>query len=307
MSSGPISDNGHAPIPAVSTAPLERRESTHPGPAACRAQMLLMPHSFVTITIEPPHCGRWTKLMSRAGEGRWGRMTTYEILITDVTCYSNLYCVAGWDLRAGRMIRPEPPDANMAYEPSKFWAGQGPGRSFSVGNVVRIAANPPPAQFPFPHATEDRIVVAGPTVQVLGALDSPRTVAAVAAGVSRTLGAAFDNALVRPPSGKAYVPAGHNGRSLGAIEITPAQLRFFEDAYPGKKTKLRARLVVDGNWYNLSVTADAARTRWLQNGLAALQGDVQASGRLHVRVGLSRPWGGRPNECVAQINGVYLL
>jgi hypothetical protein len=87
-------------------------------------------------------------------------MATYQIVVTDVTCYGSLYCVAGWDLHADCMIRPEPPRANMASEASKFWDGRfaGPGQFFSVGNVVRFDAAPPPANFLFPHATEDRIV-----------------------------------------------------------------------------------------------------------------------------------------------------
>ncbi len=236
-------------------------------------------------------------------------MATYEVLITDVTCYGNLYCVAGWDVHAGRMIRPDPPGANMTYEPSKFWDGQyaGPGQIFAVGNVARIDANPPPAQFPFPHATKDRIVGAGTTIRVLRALDSSGTVAAVTAGVSATLEAAFDNALVRPPSGKAYVPTGDNVRSLGAVEIRSNQLQFHQNTYNPNKPKLRARFTIGGNLYDLPVTADAARTRWQQNGLAALQGDVQASRRLHVRVGLSRPFAAMPNQCFVQINGVYFL
>ncbi len=127
------------------------------------------------------------------------------------------------------------------------------------------------------------------------------------AGVSATLEAAFDNALVRPPSGKAYVPAGDNVRSLGAVEIRPNQLQFHQNTYNPNNPKLRARITIGGNLYDLPVTADAARTRWQQNGLAALQGDVQASRRLHVRVGLSRPFAAMPNQCFVQINGVYFL
>jgi hypothetical protein len=226
-----------------------------------------------------------------------------------VTCYSDLYCVAGWDVQARRMIRAEPPGANMAYEPSKFWDGRYAGRSriFAVGSVVRIDANPPPAQFQFPHATEDRIVGDVTTIKVLRALDSPGTAAAVAAGVSPTLEAAFDNAPVRPLSGKAYVPAGRNSRSLGAVEIGPNQLQLFQNTYYPKKPKLRARIEISGKLYDLPVTADAARTRWQQSGLAALQGDVQASARLHVRVGLSRPFAAMPTQCFVQINGIYFL
>jgi hypothetical protein len=176
------------------------------------------------------------------------------------------------------------------------------GQIFSVGNVVRVEASPPPPDFPFPHATEDRIVGAGTQMQVLGVLDLPGTAATVAAGVSPTLAAAFDGALVRAGSGKAYVPAGHRGRSLGAVDIAAAQIEFFEDAYQGGNPKLRARLTIGGVVYDLSVPADAARTRWKTGGLAALQADVQAGRRLHVRVGLSRPFPAMPNQCYAQSN-----
>jgi hypothetical protein len=171
-------------------------------------------------------------------------------------------------VQARRMIRPEPPGANMAYEPSKFWDGRYAGRSriFAVGSVVRIDANPPPAQFPFPHATEDRIVGDVTTIKVLRALDSPGTAAAVAAGVSPTLEAAFDNALVRPLSGKAYVPAGRNSRSLGAVEIGPNQLQLFQNTYYPKKPKLRARIEISGKLYDLPLR----RTRRERGGSRAV-------------------------------------
>jgi hypothetical protein len=234
-------------------------------------------------------------------------MATYELVITDVTCYGSLYCVAGWDRQAGRMIRPEPPGANIASEPSKFWGGQlaGPGRFFAVGNVVRFEAAAPPGNFPFPHATEDRIVDLARPMHVVGAFDLPQTIAAVVAGVSPTLVAAFNGALVRAGSGKAYVPAGHNGPSLGGVDIAAGQIAFFEDAYQGGNPKLRARLTSGGVVYDLSVPADAARTRWKTAGLAALQADQQAAGRIHARVGLSRPFPAMPNH--AQINGIYFL
>ncbi len=50
-----------------------------------------------------------------------GTVATYEIIVTDVTCYGSLFCVAGWDRLIGRMIRPEPPGANAADEASRFW------------------------------------------------------------------------------------------------------------------------------------------------------------------------------------------
>jgi hypothetical protein len=113
---------------------------------------------------------------------------TYELIITDVTCYGNLYCVAGWDLRNGGMIRPEPPGANSAAEASRFWEGQyvGVGKLFAVGNVVRFEATAPPREFPYPHATEDRIFVSA--IPTRGKQFTLRQLAqSVAAGVSSSL------------------------------------------------------------------------------------------------------------------------
>jgi hypothetical protein len=147
-------------------------------------------------------------------------MPNYEIVVTDVTCYGSLYCVAGWDLERGRMIRPEPPGAGPA-EASKFWDGRfaGPRQVFSVGNVVRFKAARPPAGFLFPHATEDRIVAGGTDIELVRELDVPEMITAAAGSRSGTLTDAFDGGLVRASSGKAYVPSGYKGRSLGAVEI----------------------------------------------------------------------------------------
>ena len=233
----------------------------------------------------------------------------YEIIVTDVTCYGRLFCVAGWDRNAGGMIRPEPPDVNPAYEATRFWPAQfaGPGTYFSVGNIVSIEAALPPANFPFPHATEDRVVAANQPIVVTGQLPLPEVVAAVAAGVSPGLPAAFDGGLVRAPSTKAYVQIGYQGRSLGALMVAADQINFYIDDYIEARPKLRAVITSGNISYDLSVTAAATRVRWQLAGLAGLRADLQASHNVHVRLGLSRPFAERPNECYAQVNGVYFL
>jgi putative nucleic acid modification protein with dual OB domain len=237
-------------------------------------------------------------------------MAPYNIIVTDVTCYgSTKYCVAGWDVRRNQMIRPEPPTANAAAESSRFWdAGfAGSETTFSVGNIVSFEAAPPPPNFPFPHATEDRIVDTGRPMRITRAVNLAQIAAIVAAGVSPTLDAAFDGALVRPTSSKPCVPKGQHARSLGAVEIMQNQIKFYENTYDPKKPRLYGLLTIGASHYDLSVTADAARTRWKNSGLAALQADIKASRRLHVRLGLSRPWGTKPEQCYPQINGVYCL
>lgn len=234
-------------------------------------------------------------------------MPVYEVLITDVTTYGDLFCVAGWDVNAKVMVRPEPPGANAASEVSRFWDGRwaGPGKYFDVGNVVQFEANPPPVDFPYPHASEDRLFV---KVIGQGALRKVSDVELVATvGVSAELKAVFGDGLVRALSGKAYVARDFKGPSLGALTLTPSKLSLHENTYNPDNPKLRAWLTDGLLRYDLAVTADAARTRWLGTGLDALKADIVASKQVHVRLGLSRPFPQRPDECYVQINGLYLL
>lgn len=235
-------------------------------------------------------------------------MPTYNLVVTDVTRYGDLFCVAGWDLENGGMIRPEPSTANAVAEASRFWSDQhaGPGKFFSVGNVVHFHAALPPANFPFPHATEDRLVIVGNSA-VVGQMTEMQIVQTVAPSISESLKKAFGGQLHRANSGKAHVVAGTKTPSLDAIDIAPASISFYEDnPLPGKR-RLRALVDQNGVKYDFSVPADAARSRFLAGGVAALKADAAASQKIHVRLGLCRPFGAMPDSCYAQVNGLYFL
>jgi hypothetical protein len=234
-------------------------------------------------------------------------MAQYEILVTDVTCYGDLYCVAGWDRVTGMMIRPEPFGANSASEVSRFWDASfaGPGRVFSIGNIVRFEAANPPQDFPFPHRTEDRIVDQSMTPVVVATLTIPQLEAAIAAKVSPSLQSSFGGALARDVSGKASVPAGHRTHSLDSVQIAPENIEFHQTKFQNKPPKLRARITQSGIIYDLPVTADAARRRWLAGGVSGLQADANACRRIHVRIGLSRPFADKP--CYVQVNGLFFI
>lgn len=236
-------------------------------------------------------------------------MAIHEIVITDVTCYGSLFCVAGWDLNNGVIIRPEPPTANTTAEASRFWSDQcaGPGKFFSVGNVVQIDVSLPPANFPFPHATEDRLVVLGTNNVVLRKMTEPQMVQAIGPNVSASAAMAFEGQLQRANSGKAHVAAGTQTRSLDAINIAPGEIRFHEDTPSSGKRRLRAVVKQGGIGLDFSVPADAARSRFLTAGVAALNADATASQSIHVRLGLCRPFAAMPNSCYAQINGLFFL
>lgn len=207
------------------------------------------------------------------------------------------------------MIRPEPPNANAAHEASRFWTAQhaGPGKIFSVGAVVNFQANQPPAASPFPHATEDRIVAGGSKLVSTATHAPVRLAELAAASVSGSLGDIFDDRLVRAYSGKAHVAAGERVASLGAVEIDPADIRFHEELNGKGQRKLRAWISEGGVEYDLSVPADAPRDLFLKRGADAVQAEMRACRRLHVRIGLCRPFPAMPDACYAQINGLYPL
>jgi hypothetical protein len=102
----------------------------------------------------------------------------------------------------------------------------------------------------------------------------------------------------------AFVPEGAEVASLGAIQVKPRNLRYFEDDFKGKKT-LRAHLTDANAVYNLPVVAKGLRELYRSKGVAALNESLRSSGDLHVRVGLARAWEAQPGKCTVMINGVY--
>jgi len=237
-------------------------------------------------------------------------MTIHELIITDVTQYDDLFCVAGFDINSREMIRPEPPTMNPLIERTRFWCrlAAGPGCFFDVGNVVRFEASPAPANSPYPHATEDRLYVHGPNTGFACtgkmAENEIEEVVRNSKGFSQSLSTAFGGALVHNPStGKAYVPVKTITNSLTAINIVPQLIKFQTD----DKGKLRALIKDNIVQYNLSVSADAARRLFSSAGISTLMNYAQSSQFIHVRLGLSRPFGEKKDRCYAQVNGLFFL
>ncbi len=241
-------------------------------------------------------------------------MAKHQLIVTEVTRYGDLFCVAGWDVQRKMMVRPEPPGASAAYPPSRFWKADyaGNGRVFEVGNVVTLAATrDPPPDFLYPHRTEDRIVAPGSNLNLDGQLPLEDVVTHVAGSVSLNPKAVFDGGLTRDWTGggptKAHVPLGYNGRSLGAVNVTPNRLRFAESAYDPNKPQLRAILQEGVTKYDLSVTSDSLKSIWRAGGLEAVRLKLQEASGVHVRLGLARAFDAKPDKCYAQVNGIIFL
>jgi hypothetical protein len=144
-------------------------------------------------------------------------------------------------------------------------------------------------------------------VTILKQRTLPSIARAVAPSVSASLDHAFGGKLHRAASGKAHVPAGEETCSLDAINIDPSSISFYENNWSAGKRQLRALINENGTEYDLSVPADAAKSRFIEGGVAALQADAKASQSIHVRLGLCRPFAAMPNSCYVQVNGLYFL
>lgn len=220
-----------------------------------------------------------------------------QVLITDVTeMGAGNYCVAGWSAVAGRMIRPLPNGRNW---PSGLLnrVGVTPGVTIDFTPLNRAGGGA------YPHLTEDTLVDPatahvthpGPTIWLgPGAPPAGATVQdAFQGNVAHT--SVWNGRLQG-----VHVAAGVNTRSLWAVEVDRDQLELVEDF-----DKLKAHLDDGQNTYVVSVSSRALKEAFRAGGLAGANGALPGHGRLHVRLGLARPWQAHLDKCYAMINGVH--
>lgn len=111
-----------------------------------------------------------------------------SIIVTDVTeMHSNMYCVAGWDQAAGRMVRPLPGGSN--------WPASAIGPDLITPGASLVVALTGAANSSYPHRTEDTPVDVR-NWQV-GVRDQGEWLRRVASSASPTLSAMFDGQVVR--------------------------------------------------------------------------------------------------------------
>ena len=225
-----------------------------------------------------------------------GTEMPYRVVITEVTDFgASLHCVAGWDLDAGRMVRPEP-------GPAAFWqkAYVGPGSVFWPSHEVSFEADRPNPPTEFPHLTEDLVVRLNTLnrVRVMPAAEFSQLALQISAP---SVGAAYGGAL--QVGAKPYVVPGTQCPSLGGVTLPIQSVNFYTDQYRDKPPKLRA-MVVDGlATYDLSITSSELRALHRAGGLAAVRAQFANATRIHLRVGLAREF--PQGRCHAQINGAF--
>lgn len=226
-------------------------------------------------------------------------MAEYRLLVTDITNFGDLRCVAGWDLDRSKMIRPEP-------FPGGFWHSDktAPSGPFELGGTVQFAAKKPHPMTEYPHLTEDRVVTG--EITVAAPLEDRAAKKLLQSAAFNSLDDLFDSKLV-VDGDKAYVPVGAECPSLGGL-VVPAK-RVAVESYHNFKGKQRLRLRFRDPNYSLApnLTSTKAYEIHAAGEIDELNMRISKASKLLLRVGLARGFPEVPDRCYMQINGLSVL
>lgn len=227
-------------------------------------------------------------------------MELFRLLITDLTEYGTLRCVAGWDLDRGKMIRPEPCREG-------FWeqTACGEGRTFAPGHIVSFSAIVPDPKTALPHLNEDRVVKS--LIKVEEVLRADKFIEALQGVGAVDASTAFSAPMVTANS-KAFVPTGTDHPSLRGLLVTSKSVEFFEERWGTKPAKPRCLINAPAfGKINLSIASASLRQLFRTTGIKGVRELFAGNQNLHIRLGLARGFDPFPNRCYMQINAIYRL
>jgi hypothetical protein len=219
-----------------------------------------------------------------------------KLVITEVTEMSaGNYCVAGWHVQSGRMVRPLPNGSNWTEALLHKY-------SVAPGAVLNFVQTGVAHHSVFPHHTEDMPVDAA-SITIASTTPGP-WFGQSAPPCASTLADAFQghvqhNSVWNGVFQGVHVPVGTQTRSLWAVQCTRGSLTLIEDF-----GKLKGELHDGAGTYKLSISSQVLKTHYRNGGLAAVVKALPKSGTLHVRVGLARAFGNPAYKCYVMINGV---
>ncbi|MCC7492184.1 MAG: hypothetical protein IT204_07570 [Fimbriimonadaceae bacterium] len=224
---------------------------------------------------------------------RYPRQRYRAVLLTECTrMHQGRYCLAGWDLRDERMVRPDLPHRATFHSP------------LPVGTLLDCrASGRRPTSAP-PHCVEDLPLQVPP--QTLEQIPAAATYALLRPTCCGAIALCFGEPLVDGH----WLPEGSGARSLAGVCRPAAAASFVVTRYG----KLRCRIEdVDGQTYDWPVTGDELQQEFARGGATALNRrlhQLPGDQDLLLRVGLTRGWDGgedecwNPLRCFAQLNGV---
>jgi len=218
-------------------------------------------------------------------------MKKTNIIVSDITCMKDSFCVAGWDMNECRMKRLL---IDRGYW-DKAELAKLRGHSWIIVDNEPLAE-----QRDYPHRTEDMNIDLE-TLQVKERFTSVSDLAMrLKASISSDIRTIF-NSKVKESS---YVPQNTRCASLGAINIATNQIEFITEA-----GKLRANIVDnDGRKYCLRVSCKYIRDVFAaRKDVEELNKSLAMSEHAHCRIGLARPFLIQENHCYLMLNGLFLF
>lgn len=227
----------------------------------------------------------------------------YPVLVSEVTrMTSGYYCVAAWDVRHRRMVRP----LQLSGENWQLGADRS---VFRVGSLLDCSPSGRRTGM-YPHATEDLPLTRNPTL--LEHWDESATYAFLLPTTVRSIRELYG----RPLTEDKFLADGTVCPSLGGVRIRRERTAFEQDTY-----KLRLRVHhSDDVHYRLPVTCDTLRHLFSPGdgdaepflGVAEANEWLCVTGpdtEIILRIGLARGWAGpdgvwSPRRCYVQLNGI---
>jgi hypothetical protein len=235
----------------------------------------------------------------------YSHLRFHPVLITEVTrMKGGCFCVAGWDLKSDRIVRPLPPWG-------KNWHLYDRHAPFAPGQLVNCRPGKVrTAERILPHYTEDFFVAERP--YIMKHFDEGDLYELMLETLDAGIRDVFKAELIE----QRYLIEGTGSRSLGGIMVQRHKLFFFHE-----DERLRLHLI-DGHGcrHDLAVTCDKLSHHFSPSGE---EWDLHLSEKeanewlelnepedwIILRIGLSRGWAGpdkdwNPRRCYVQLNGL---
>lgn len=217
-----------------------------------------------------------------------------QVIVSDVTYMGHEICVAGWYADERRMVRPL---SGVGHHWPRGLAGPD---LFCMGNIIELEPVGIPNTRGLPHSREDLVVRGQP--KVVETISGDELAEALSDSESSSISDLFAGCLTVKKNSKAYVTAGSDCQSLGAVQVSCDSIDFYEDPWD---EKLRCRVTdSDGSMYDSRVVSVLLRDLHSANGLLAVSGLLESTERAHVRIGLAHPFDS--GEAYAMFNGLAL-
>lgn len=215
-------------------------------------------------------------------------MKKSNIIISDITCMKEKFCIAGFDTYEKRMKR-------LMLDGGYWDASQIPTTYCEI--LVDNEEFKEPRDYP--HRTED-VNIDIDSIEVLREFELDKELAnTLKESLSKDIQSIFHHHVKE----NAYVTQKTKCPSLGAILIPAHNIEFFTEG-----GKLSARITDFSNQtYELKVSCKYLRDIFEQNkDVVALNNAVAASQYAHCRIGLARKFLMQENHCYLMLNGLFL-